>query len=703
MKWNKEKINADAVREFSSRFGIDLLTAAILLRRGLNSYGEVLFYLENDLRYLHNPFLFAEMEDAVDRVHRAVEEGERVLIFGDRDVDGITSTVLLYQELTRMGLEVEWQLPLGDDPYGISLESVEGFAGRDGTLIVTVDCGISSHREIEKARERGIDVIIIDHHLPHETVPNAYAIINPKMEDSGYPFEGLAGCAVVAKFIWALRFAKTHLYNRPVCLLNLRPGNETYIIEAVTLVNLVETGRVVENIVPGMVSIEQTRLLPFLQNREIFVYDSTLQKKAFRRIFGEGVELSVFDMAPEIWKVFPRLEGKSLYRMLELSKMARYREETQGEVEILANLFASYAFASEPSISKDYLPLLDLVALGTLADLMPLRDENRILVRLGMEILQKGERPGLYELMFKQNLLRKKIGTKDVSWYLAPLINATGRMGSPDTTVKLFLSESEEERARLADEIVNMNKERRSLGEKTWGKILSQAYTSYDDFKGKMVMVSGKDIHRGITGIIASRLLNQFNTPSFVVSVQDSIAIGSVRSDDATNVKEILARCSDLFIDYGGHDCAAGFSIQRENLPHFEDKMKQIMHTVESRPETEEILEIDAELPPEYMNPDLINVVERFEPYGEGNPPLLFCVKTARIKDISIIGKTEIQHAKLSLEVGKNIWPAVFWRAADRVDRDFSVGDSISFVFRLGRNYFQNREQLQLTIVDIKR
>jgi single-stranded-DNA-specific exonuclease len=703
MKWNKEKINADTVREFSSRFGIDLLTSAILLRRGLTAYGEILFYLENDLRYLHNPFLFAEMEEAVDRVHRAAAEGERVLIFGDRDVDGITSTVLLYQELTGLGLEVEWELPLGDDPYGISMESVEGFAERDGTLIITVDCGISAHAEIARAREAGIDTIIIDHHLPHETIPHAFAIINPKMEDSGYPFEGLAGCAVAAKFIWALRFAKTNLYNRPVCLLNLRPGNETYIIEAVTLVNLVETGRVVENIVPGMVPIEQTRLLPFLQNREIFVYDTPLQKKAFRRVFGEGVELNVFDMAPEIWKAFPQLEGKSLYRMLELSKMARYREETQGEIEILSNLFASYVFASEPSISKEYLSLLDLVALGTLADLMPLRDENRILVRLGMEILKKAERPGLYELMFKQGLLRKKIGTKDVSWYIAPLINATGRMGTPDTTVRLFLSESEEERSRLAEEIINMNKERRSLGGKTWEKVLSKAYTSYDEFNGKMLMVAGRDIHRGITGIIASRLVNHFNAPAFVVSIQDAIAIGSVRSGDEVNVKEMLAQCSDLFIDYGGHDCAAGFSIERGNLSLFEEKMKQLMKTVEPRPDTEEILEIDAELPEEYMNPDLIKVVELFEPYGEGNPPLLFCVQKALIKDISIVGKTEIQHAKLSIEVGKNIWPALFWKAADRVDRDFSVGDSISFVFRLGRNYFQNREQLQLTIVDIKR
>ena len=702
MKWKKQDINTDLVREFSSRFDIDLLTAAILVRRGVSSYEEAAYYLENDVRFLHNPFLFNEMEDAVDRVRDAAEEGEKVFIFGDRDADGITSTVLLCQELRKYGIETGWTLPLGDDPYGLTKEAVDACIANDVTLIITVDCGISNTEEIAYAAENGIDTLVIDHHNPHSTVPNAAAIINPKMEDSGYPFEGLAGCAVVAKFIWALRFSYTPLYNHPVCLMNVRPGNETFIVEAVKLENCVEVDRIVENIVPG-IPVEQTRLLQFLMNQEIYIYDESLQQKMVSQAFGNTVEVHTIDAAPEIWKAFPKLQNKSLFRMRELSRFARYQQKDRYEIDIFISLFTSFYYHKEPSIGVEYTEILDLVALGTIADLMPLINENRILVRLGMELLNSGKRPGLYELLFKQNMLSKTLGTKDVAWNIAPLINATGRMGVPDRAVELFLSEDHEERANIADEIIALNKERKALGDKVWNTILKEAHQSYEEFEQKLVFVTGKNIHRGITGIIAARLVNNFKVTSIVLSVQDEIAIGSVRSSGGVNVKNMLASFGDLFIDFGGHDFAAGFSIPLENIEKLRVSLRNAAAGMEAAAAEAEPITVDAELPQKHMTPELIKVVEKFEPYGEGNQPLIFLLKNAVISGMSIIGKTDKQHVKMTVDTGGNSWPAIFWRAGERADRDFSKGDSVNLLFRLGRNYFQNTEHLQLTVVDVEK
>ena len=252
MKWNKPTIDRDQVRALSSRYEIDLLTASIMVRRGITGSEDILFFLENDIRFLHNPFLFVDMDLTVRRLNQAIEEGERAVIFGDRDVDGITSTILLYETLSEKGVDVSWRLPEGDDPYGLTEKAVLDARESGATLIITVDCGISNFAEISLAAENGIDTLVFDHHNPHENLPPAYAIINPKMEDSGYPFRDLAGCGVVAKVIWALEFSRTRFFDQPVCLLNIIPGNDTYILELMKVENMEIVDRTVENIAPGI-------------------------------------------------------------------------------------------------------------------------------------------------------------------------------------------------------------------------------------------------------------------------------------------------------------------------------------------------------------------------------------------------------------------------------------------------------------------
>ena len=211
MIWNKKPVASSLVRQLNEQYGIDMITASIMARREITSAEQVKFLLEKELTWLHNPFLFDDMETVVERILDARTEGERVRIYGDRDVDGITSTALLHLELSALGIDVSHRLPEGDEPYGLSRNGVDE-AHQDGvTLIITVDSGISNIDEISWARELGIDVIVLDHHIGGESLPPAIAIINPKLAGSGYPFEHLAGVGVVAKVIWALQIGRAHV------------------------------------------------------------------------------------------------------------------------------------------------------------------------------------------------------------------------------------------------------------------------------------------------------------------------------------------------------------------------------------------------------------------------------------------------------------------------------------------------------------
>ena len=702
MLWQKQFLDSTLVRRVSQEYGVDLLLASIIVRRNLHERRDIKFVLEDDLMFTHNPFLFNEMEEAVDRILLALEEKEKILIFGDRDVDGITSTVLLTETLQSLGGEVQWRVPMGDDPYGLTLAAVEEFAAGDGTLIITVDCGISNRQEIERARELGIETVVVDHHNPPDELPPAAAIINPKIEESGYPFRDLAGCGVASKLVWALLFARSPFYNQSVCLLNVRPGNDTYFVEAVKMVNLVETDRVLENLNPGMVGLADTRLYRFLEGEEILVYDAELQEKMLRRIFGPDTLIALNDLKGEMGSMFPALKGASLLALREKSRIGKYEESSLEEIDVLVNLFRSFIHRKISALSVDYPRTLDLVALGTLADLMPLVDENRILVRQGLKILNATTRKGLRELLFQKNLLGKRIGTTDISWQLSPSINATGRLGRPDTAVRLLLAENEDELKALGEEIESLNKERKKLGETVWSRVFPKTRQNLEDLKGNMVFISDPAIHRGITGIIASRLSNSLKVPAVVVSHFDGKAVGSVRCDPPFNVRTFLSNFEDLLIDYGGHDCAGGFSMLEENFEPFMHRVRTYARAMVPLEVAEERLMIDAELPASYMTPDLIQVQESFEPYGEGNPPLVFMARGMRILQADLMGRKEVVHLKLLLEGGSHKWPAVYWNAAGRLGRDFDVGDSVDVAFRLGRNYFNNAETLQLTVLDLQ-
>jgi len=708
MKWDKKEISPEKVKEISVKYGCDLLTASILLRRGHDTGESIRYFLEDDITSLRNPFALDGMEDAVERILAAKEEGEKVLIFGDSDVDGITGTALLAGYLEDIGMDVTWRIPTGDDAYGLSMDAVEEFAAKDGTLIITVDCGISRFAEIKRAGELYIDVIVTDHHEPQDELPQALVIVNPKLKNSSYPFRDLSGCGVAFKLVCALRFAqKSDLYGQQVCLLNTRPLNDAWLIEIAKMRNLHVIDTLIETVVPGMISISETRLPAFLEGQHILCWDAQLHKQSFTKLFGKGVEIGLMDIAPQIGKEIPQTAGQSLLRIKELSKIAKYSEKELSELDVFVNLFSSYARIKEKNAEDTERENADLqlAALGTIADIMPLLDENRIIVRRGIEALQKKPRPGLLQLLQKLDLAGRHFDTKDISWKLCPSINAARRMGSAQTAAALFFEKDLLKREKLASELAGMNEKRKALEEETWAMIEPQVYKSFDEYEQKLTMVSGEKINKGVTGLMAQRACRTFNVPSMAISINDNICTGSIRSSRGYNVHTLFEQCSDLFIDSGGHQAAGGFSMTMNNWDLFLDRLKKAAAAIEfeEKPD-EETVQVDAELPHEFLSPDILKLVDRFEPYGNVNEQLVFLAKKITIKELNFIGKPEAKHVKMILDIGKFKWPALYWQSAERViNKEFGINDKVDIVFNLSRDYFKGNETPQLMIVDLKK
>jgi single-stranded-DNA-specific exonuclease len=702
MKWEKRDIPPELVKETAAKYGCDFLTASILVRRNLNGAGDALYFLEGSLRHLHNPFSLAGMEDAVERIIAAREEGEKALVFGDRDVDGVTGTALLAGCLRDLGMDVEWRVPSGEEPYGLSAAAVEEFAAAGGTLIVTVDNGISCHKEVKRAAELSVDVIITDHHNPPEELPEAFCIINPKLGNSGYPFQGLSGCAVACKLAEALRFAlKSELYGQPICLLNTRPVNDAWIVEIARTRNLALIDTLTETIVPGMAGITDTRIPAFLEGQQIFVWDAPLQKRLFTKLFGGGVEVGMLDIAGETGKEIPQTAGKSLLRLRELSTIARYAEKEITELDVLFNLFVSFVRKRE-KLGEAAGRELQLAALGTIADIVPLRDENRILVRHGLQSLRERPGPGLSELLFRLNMTGR-FETRDISWQLCPAINSAGRMGKAQKAAALLLESDGNKRDRLAEEIIAMNNERKKIEEEVWSFAEPMAFKNLPAYGEKLAFACGEEIFRGVTGLIAQRLTRKFNVPALVVSFDGPIATGSLRSVRGYNLHNILNLCADIFINSGGHDFAAGFSLERAKWDTFLDRIKDAACVMELADEEDRRVAIDAELPLEYLSPEIFKLTDRFEPYGEGNEPLSFLSRRLLVREIGFMGKTEVKHVKMTLDTGRYKWPAVYWQAADKVKEEFDLDDRVDIVFNAARNFFNGAEIPQLVITDLKR
>jgi len=706
-EWRKKEVSREAVKALCDLYGVDALTASIMVRRGITQANDVLYFKESDLRFLHNPFLFSNMEDAVDRITSAKEEGEKILIFGDRDVDGVSATAILYTYLQKSGYDVSWRLPVGDDAYGLSMQAVDDFAKDYGSLIITVDCGISNAAEVAHARELGIDVIVTDHHNPPETLPDACAILDPKVKDSGYPFADISGAAVSYKLVEALRFSESELYKAEIALLNVRPAEtEGVYIDCVKVRNLVRTASLSEHIRGGGISIAQTKLPEFLKGAQIFTWNEEAVKKQLSDIFGRGVEFNTADLRPEVSKLIPSLSRMSLLAAKDASRIAKYSAHPISEIDGLYNIFVSFAEKKieTKQILADRQNDLELVAIAAIADIMPLKDENRILVKAGLDAINEGKvRPGLVELFSRLSVAGKKISSSDLSWTVIPALNAAGRMGESNAALEMLISPDADVREKRAEEIIALNEKRKAFVGDAASVTAIQAEESFERCGKKLCVVVDERINKGVTGILASRLMAKYKTPAIVITFIDGdVAVGSMRSCRGLNATDFLASLGDIFISYGGHNCAAGFSFPKEKLPLFTERLKTAALHIVLDPESD-TLDVDAELPANYLSPAILSVVDAFEPFGEGNREIVFLSKALPVTDATLVGKSERRHLKITFDCGKYKFPALFWGEGERLGRDFNKGDVLDVLYSMNRNTFNGAVTPQMIITDFVR
>lgn len=709
--YNKKDISKDVVKSLCEKYKLDALEASILARRGIVNGEDILYFLENDTRFLHEPFLFNAMEDAVERINQAIDEKEKIFIFGDRDTDGVASTALLYGYLKKCGADVHYRLPIGEDAYGLSIEAVDDFAkeaGDTSALIITVDCGISNYAEIEHASSLFIDTIITDHHNPPEKIPNATVIINPKMSDSGYPFSEISGAAVVFKLVSALRYSKNKEYNQDFCLLQAKNENGKYTVEALKFRNLVKQ-KSLSLVFENPTSIYNTKLPDFLSGQQIFVWDEKATKAVLTEIFGKNVDFQMFDVLPEIEKIIPQVREKSLCQIRSLSKISRYSDEPLSDIESFFNIFVTFAhkknMTAHKNLENDVENDLQLVAIAALADVMPMKNENRIFVKSALKTMNEGKiRTGIAELFAKNSLVGAKITSGDISWKITPILNAAGRMGKANLALELLISENPREREKLSEEIMALNNLRKQLV--TEGEILTakMAEKSVADFSKKLCVVIDEKINRGITGLLAAKISKKYNTPTIVVSFSEDkkTAIGSLRScRGLLSTKFLDAFGKDFFINYGGHDKVAGFSFVAEKKDDFLKKTKEIIENI-SLASDDEIIEVDAELPENYLDENIIKLVDKFEPYGEKNRELNFFSKNLKIVDAISLGKTERQHLKLTLDCGKCKFPAIFWGEGSRLNTEIKKGDNVNILYNIERNNFNGSNTTQMVLQDVE-
>lgn len=705
--WIKSAVSKQQIEPLCKKYGIDQLLASIFVRRGITTGQDILYYLESDLRFQHNPFLFKSMEDAVERITQAEEEGEKVLIFGDRDVDGVTSTTILYDYLKSRGLDVQCRLPLESDGYGLSKKAVEEFAAQDGTLIITVDCGISNYDEIAYATSLGIDVIVTDHHNAPENLPEAIVIIDPKEKDSGYPFADISGAAVAYKLVSALRFSRTDFYNSEICILDVEISeNSEAIINCVKIKNLVKVKELNEKIIPGKTSIYDLKLPYFLQGQVIYAWDANKTKSELAQIFGSGIEFNIYDLKNQVSEVIPSVKNLSVNQLQNNSRIAKYHEEETTALDTLFNLYVTYCNKVISLKNKNYLTNerrdMQLVALAAIADIMPLQNENRLFIKNGIDSIKKdGPRPGLAELFNELKINAEALTSIDISWTVTPALNAAGRLGQADVALELLLCEDPKKRTQLAIKIRELNDQRKDLVSKAYYKIKETVEQSISENEQKLCIIVDEEIHPGITGNLAGKLMQEKNVPAIIITKSEGVYKGSMRSCRGFITTSFLSSFGDFFINYGGHNAAAGFSFENERLELFNKKIKELLPSINLEEENLDI-NIDAEIPSDFLSPESFKIVNTMEPFGAENKELLLVTKNIKLCEATVQGKKEPYSLKLVFDSGKFKFPGMFFGQAERFNKDIIVGHNYDILYTMVYNYFNGNVTPQFRIKEVR-
>src|ERR1700722_19815802 len=551
-RWLIPQTDPQAARELADGLGVQAVTARVLLHRGLTDPDAARRFLKPDLGHLHDPLLLTSMADAVARIKTAIQAKEKILIYGDYDVDGTVSVVILKKAIEMAGGEASFHVPHRlKDGYGMRADVIERAAAMGIALIVSVDTGIRASEVVREARDRGIDVIVTDHHLPDAELPPALAVLNPNRRDCKYPDKNLCGAGVAFKLVHAL--------------------------------------------------------------------------------------LATLD-----WPV-----------------------------EKLARVMKSF---------------LKLVAIATVADVVPLLGENRIIVKHGLEGLNQSKNPGLRAILELSGLTGRSPSARQVAFQVAPRINAAGRMDDAQNVIRMFLTDDADYAHRLASQLHSLNQERRDTEAEIVRLVLEECAGVPVTDDQTVLVFSGLNWHRGVVGIVASRLAERFYRPVFVLSEEDGQAQGSGRSIAPFHLLDALESMPDLFSRFGGHRQAAGVSLAAELVPEFRRRLNTYAGARLTPADFQPQLAIDATVTlRELTTGPAVEELLAMAPFGFGNPPPVLAILGAGVAGVPVVMKEK--HLRVHLrQDGRSLFPKA-WNFAERA-ADFAVSAPIDAAFSVEEDLY---------------
>jgi single-stranded-DNA-specific exonuclease len=737
-KWQILKSDKEKAKLIRDEIKVPDIVARTLVNRGIVTADNARKYANPNILDLHNPFHFHDIDKAIERIERAVSEKKGILIFGDRDVDGVTATAILYKILQKMGANVVYRVPEGEENYGISRDVIAWAVENYFELMITVDCGITAIEEIDYAGSLNLDVIITDHHEPRDKLPNACAIINPKVGDDGYPFKYLCGAGVVFKLAQAI-VEKTEFpeyYGEEMVFLDLEttglnPNHDEIIeIGAVKMRNGIKVGEfqtLVKTSFPIPIQSTQIHgitnemveengidikeaLAKFMEfigeskiiGHNIVMFDLKFLDAAMKKHFGKLIKNTVEDtlkMARVMLRKLAKHDLASVAEHLgvcfEHSKLHR----SVADSEVCASIYRRLLLSRSARINDLYNEYLPLVAIGTIADIMPLIDENRNIVKNGMKMIPYSS-IGLISLIRESNLNMDTINSKTISWNIAPLLNSPGRVGEATLSVELLITNKVKEAEALAREIIAKDKERKNMVHNLDKAVKELDMETFE--KNNFLFFSSEKIPRGITGLLANRLSNEYSLPAIVISGENDEVNGSVRASGEFDVVSMLTALSGYLLQYGGHRYAGGFTIKKENINEFYEKVKEYMTNFD-RAEFEENIVIDDVLEDfdELTISNLRYLENILEPFGNGNETPNYLIQNLKIQEIKLIGKNN-NHVLITAVKGRGEFSIVGWNCGQEVAALKDKHTLFDIVGYPEINKFQGNEEARLILADIK-
>lgn len=555
--WTVQKSDKEVVKKLSSELGVNEIVAHLLVLRGITTYDMAKSFFRPQISDLHSPFLMKGMEDAIERIELAIKTEEKILVYGDYDVDGTTSVAMIYSFLSRFTDKIGYYIPdRYDEGYGISFKGIDYAQMKEYSLIVALDCGIRAVKQVEYASNKEIDFIICDHHTPGVNTPRAISVLNPKQLDCKYPYKELSGCGVGFKLI----------------------------------------------------------------------------------------------------------QGFSEKRGIDFNEIGEY---------------------------------LDLLAVSIGADIVEMTGENRILAYYGMRVINQSPRVGLKALIEKSGK-QLPFTMSDVVFGIAPRINAAGRIDHGKRAVQILIETNESKAKDFAEGLENYNKERKDLDQ----NITQEALEMINDSK-KSTVVYSPDWHKGVVGIVASRLIENYYKPTIVLSEKDGELTGSARSVKGFDLYEALLKCEHLLEKFGGHKYAAGLTLKKENLQSFIDEFEKVVSRIITKDQLVAEIEVDLEIDIDEVDDKLYSIIKQFSPFGPKNRTPIFVSKN--VTDCGWGKKVgeEKTHLRLVLNTSTGKITSIGFRMADDFEK-ITENKFFNICYSIDENTWNGKTSLQLRLKGIK-